>query len=169
MQSLLRNGFGFYRLYYNIFSLTTLLLIIWWQIHVPSEDVFNRSTLPGAVGLTLAVAGAVIMFVCIKKYFLSMSGLQTLVKEETSIAGTNELMISGIHQYVRHPLYAGTFLFIWGVWLIIPTLSFLIAVVTITVYTLIGIQLEEQKLVTVFGNNYKQYQRSVPMLIPRLW
>jgi protein-S-isoprenylcysteine O-methyltransferase Ste14 len=37
----------------------------------------------------------------------------------------------------------------------------------ITVYTLLAIRLEEEKLVAEFGDQYRRYQRSVPKLIPR--
>ena len=75
-------------------------------------------------------------------------------------------MISDIHKLVRHPLYLGTFTFIWGLWLLFPTLSLLIANFIITVYTLIGIRFEEKKLVELFGENYTRYQQSVPKILP---
>jgi protein-S-isoprenylcysteine O-methyltransferase Ste14 len=67
---------------------------------------------------------------------------------------------------VRHPLYLGTFLFIWGAWLIIPLVSFGITNVVITLYTLIGIHFEERKLVEEFGQSYISYSRQVPKIIP---
>jgi protein-S-isoprenylcysteine O-methyltransferase Ste14 len=65
-------------------------------------------------------------------------------------------------------LYLGTFIFAWGIFILYPTLSILIAVSIITIYTLIAIQFEEKKLVKEFGEVYKEYQRRVPMIIPRL-
>ena len=76
-------------------------------------------------------------------------------------------MTTGIHNYVRHPLYAGTFLFIWGLLLLLPYWSLLIADSIITLYTLIGIRFEENKLVREFGKPYEEYQNEVPMIIPR--
>jgi methanethiol S-methyltransferase len=52
--------------------------------------------------------------------------------------------------------------------LLLPYLSLLIANSIITVYTLIGIGLEEKKLVNEFGESYSNYQASVPKLIPFL-
>ncbi len=43
----------------------------------------------------------------------------------------------------------------------------LIAVVAITVYTLIGISFEEGKLVKEFGAGYNEYKKRVPKLVPR--
>jgi protein-S-isoprenylcysteine O-methyltransferase Ste14 len=95
---------------------------------------------------------------------MNLSGLRSLVIEDFS----NELQITGIHKYTRHPLYLGTFGFIWGLFLLLPYLSLFIANIVITVYTLIGIRLEEQKLINEFGESYVKYRSTVPKLIPFL-
>ena len=67
---------------------------------------------------------------------------------------------------VRHPLYFGTFVFIWGFFIVLPYLSLLICNLVVTIYTLIGIRFEEAKLEKEFGESYKQYKAQVPMIIP---
>jgi protein-S-isoprenylcysteine O-methyltransferase Ste14 len=110
----------------------------------------------------VSVTGLLIMGICIKKYFLSLSGLKSLFQEKPA----HELMIGGIHRYVRHPLYLGTFLAIWGGFLVYPVLSFFISNVVITLYTLTGITFEEKKLVAEFGPAYETYRQQVPKLLP---
>ncbi len=39
----------------------------------------------------------------------------------------------------------------------------------LTAYLVIGTFLEERKLVVEFGDQYRQYQREVPMLFPVKW
>lgn len=78
----------------------------------------------------------------------------------------SELKINGIHRYVRHPLYSGTILFVWGLFFVFPFFNNLIAVVLLTLYVLIGIIFEEKKLKIEFGGNYEEYISKVPMLIP---
>ncbi|HMG66270.1 MAG TPA: isoprenylcysteine carboxylmethyltransferase family protein, partial [Chitinophagaceae bacterium] len=73
----------------------------------------------------------------------------------------------GIHKLVRHPLYSGTFIFIWGLFLVLPNWSILVADIIITVYTLVALRFEEQKLEKDFGEAYRIYKRKVPMLIPK--
>ena len=91
-----------------------------------------------------------------------MSGLAALRnKTEESF-----LVIDGMHRYVRHPLYFGTLVFVWALFLIYPFLNNLICCSVITVYTLLGTIMEEKKLLIQFGNEYRKYQREVPMLIP---
>jgi protein-S-isoprenylcysteine O-methyltransferase Ste14 len=53
-----------------------------------------------------------------------------------------------------------------GLFLLFPAVSSLIAVFIIIAYTIIGMHLEERKLIDQFGDQYKQYQKKVPMIIP---
>ena len=156
--------YNYYRLGYNLFAFAGLGFIIWFQLTIPSRILFKTSTWTIIPGCLVSTIGIVIMTICIKKYFLSLSGLKSLWQEETK----SELIISGIHHYVRHPLYLGTFLFIWGLLVLFPMLSLLISNIVITIYTLIGIGFEERKLRVDFGNRYKAYQENVPKIIPRL-
>ncbi len=156
--------FRYYRLFYTLFAFLSLAAVILFQLSIKTIRVFPTTTFTLLAGVIVGLAGLSIMLVCIQKYFLSLSGLKSLYHEEPSA----ELMIAGIHRYMRHPLYTGTFLFIWGLWIVFPSLGLLIADTVITVYTLYAIRLEEQKLIAEFGEKYRQYQATVPKLIPKL-
>jgi len=158
----LGSRFKYYRIFYTLFAFFTLGIVIYYQVNIISPFVFEKNRLTNIAGGITGVVGLIIMAVCIKKYFLSLSGLKSLFQESP----TATLMINGIHRYVRHPLYAGTFMAIWGVFLLLPYLSLLIANLIITVYTLIGIELEEKKLIAEFGTDYKNYRQTVPKLFP---
>ena len=162
MQDLLGNGFQYYRLGYTIFAILGLVLIVIYQYKLQTPLLFNRFFVLSALGWILFICGILVMLICIKKYFISLSGLQSLVKEPPR----SQLMISGLHRFVRHPLYLGTFITIWAGFLLLPLLSLLISNAIITIYTLIGIELEERKLILEFGEEYRQYKNRVPRLIP---
>jgi len=147
-----------------MFAFGSFALIMTYLFTISSYKLFviDRITIFGG---SIAVAfGLAIMSICIFKYFMQLSGLKKIMEYKTS----NELMITGIHRIVRHPLYAGTFIFIWGLLILFPYFSLLIADIIITIYTLIGLQFEEQKLKKEFGNAYRMYRQKVPMLIPKL-
>jgi protein-S-isoprenylcysteine O-methyltransferase Ste14 len=129
---------------------------------VPVIALYSSKGVVFATGIVLGFFGLALMLVCIKKYFIGLSGLLSLVQKNAS----QDLIITGVHKYVRHPLYLGTFAFIWGLFLVLPYWSLLIADTVITIYTLIGIKWEEDKLVSEFGESYKLYQKKVPMIIP---
>lgn len=152
-----------YRLIYTLFAFVTLVAVLLYQISIVSPALYTGFLSLKILGGLVTLMGLSIMLFCIRKYFMSLSGLRTLIEPEKAGA---ELMITDIHQYVRHPLYLGTFLFIWGLWMLLPYLSLLISNVIITIYTLIGINLEEKKLVQLFGDSYKAYQQKVPRILP---
>jgi protein-S-isoprenylcysteine O-methyltransferase Ste14 len=158
----LGSRFKYYRLFYTVLALVLLAGLLYFQIGMETIKLYQPSIPVFLIGMVLGLSGLSLMLVCIKKYFISLSGLLSLVKETVS----HQLLITGIHRYIRHPLYLGTFTFLWGLFLTTPYLSLLIANSIITVYTLIGIRLEETKLINEFGENYKLYQKKVPKLIP---
>lgn len=158
------SGAKHYRLFYTLFAFVTLGIVVYYQVIMVSPFVYAPTTVTQTLGVLVGIAGLIIMGICIKKYFLSLSGLKSLFQENP----THALMISGIHQFVRHPLYAGTFMAIWGLFIVLPLLSLLIANVIITGYTLIGIELEEKKLHAEFGQEYQHYKQKVPKLFPLL-
>jgi protein-S-isoprenylcysteine O-methyltransferase Ste14 len=158
----MKNNFRFYRLYYNLFAKISLIAIVIYQSSLKSILLFKPGIFSVSVGLLIGITGLSIMAICISKYFKGLSGLFTVAEKKPG----GELIISGIHQWMRHPLYFGTFLFIWGGWIAYPLYSLLISNLIITIYTLIGIRLEEKKLIAEYGEQYKSYQQNVPMIIP---
>ncbi len=157
--------YKYYRLLYTVFAFATLIPVLIYQFTLSSHLLFATYRWVNFVSIGIMILGAAIMLICIKKYFLSLSGLKSLFANKVV---ANELRIDGIHKYVRHPLYLGTFIFIWGGFLLLPLLSLLISISIITIYTLIGIRLEEEKLLAEFGETYRKYILLTPMIIPGL-
>ena len=156
--------FRYYRIFYSIIASITLILLLVYQFSDYSPYLYRPALLHYLVAIPLAAAGFLIMAICVKKYFINLSGVDVFIKKKS----TTVLETTGLHRYVRHPLYSGTLLFIWALLIIFPLVSNLIACLVITVYTCIGIRIEEEKLVMEFGEGYRAYAASVPMLIPSL-
>lgn len=155
--------YKFYRFYYTVFAFASFAAIMIYLFTMNSYKIFETMLAINIAGLVITSLGLIIVIICIRKYFMRLSGIKILI-ENTS---EQELMITGIHKHVRHPLYSGTFIFIWGLLLLYPYWSLLIADIIITIYTLIGLQFEEKKLEKDFGERYKLYKQKVPMLIPK--
>jgi protein-S-isoprenylcysteine O-methyltransferase Ste14 len=70
----------------------------------------------------------------------------------------------GPYKLVRHPLYVGWITVFWAT----PEMSIahLVFAIATTAYIVVAIQFEERDLVTYLGEDYVNYRRSVPMLIP---
>lgn len=155
--------YKFYRLYYTLIAFISFAAIMIYLFTMPSYQLFRAGPSVIVTGIVITASGFIIMLVCIRKYFMQLSGLKGLIENKNH----NELMITGIHKYVRHPLYGGTFIFIWGLLILYPFASLLIADCIITLYTLIGLHLEENKLEKEFGQAYRDYKQKVPMIIPK--
>jgi protein-S-isoprenylcysteine O-methyltransferase Ste14 len=77
---------------------------------------------------------------------------------------TPRLMVRGLYRFVRHPIYTAGFLFMWFTPVMNTNLLALYA--ALTLYCMVGARLEEERLVTEFGEAYEAYRRQTPMLIP---
>jgi protein-S-isoprenylcysteine O-methyltransferase Ste14 len=156
--------FRYYRLAYTTLAAVSLLFILYFQYSFSSPTLIDVSAFSFIPFMILLLPGLLIMVACILKYFKLLSGIRALYKANPSM----ELLQDGIHNYVRHPLYLGTLLFIWGLFFIFPMLNNLIAIIIITGYVFIGIRMEEKKLLAQFGKSYADYISRVPMLLPGL-
>ena len=70
-----------------------------------------------------------------------------------------------LYRLVRHPLYVGWMLAFW----VTPTMSagHVLFAAFLTAYMLVAIPIEERDLVDAYGEQYEQYRRRVPALVPR--
>lgn len=155
--------FRYYRLVYTFLAFGMLIFILFYQTGHRSILLFTSRWVFFA-GIPLAALGLYMMGVCIKKYFANLSGIDVFTKDTQPMV----LEIKGLHRYMRHPLYAGTLLFMWSLFLMFPYLSNFIACAVNTAYVLVGIRLEEKKLVMEYGDRYKVYASKTPKLIPSL-
>lgn len=78
------------------------------------------------------------------------------------------LMTDGVYARVRHPQYTGLFLIVFGEGVVHwPTIVSVVAFpIIVLAYTLLA-RKEEAQMLETFGDEYREYQRRVPMFIPR--
>jgi len=156
----------FYRLTYSLVAILSLLPILFYNALISQNWLLPTAwkEILTIIGLVLATYGIIIIRMAFRQYslkiFLGIRQLEDQALEE-------DFSKEGILSVVRHPLYTGTILILAGFWVYAPTLANLVTVMMLTVYILIGIRLEEKKLVAQYGEEYQRYQAKVPMLIPR--
>ncbi len=164
VQLFMKKYFRYYRLLYSLMAVATLAWVLHTHFSIHQPILWKPPWIQRFIAKLLGVGGLVIMLICIRKYFAYLSGIDVFFDR----ARPAVLEQNGMHAVVRHPLYAGTLLFVWAVFLASPYLNHLVTCICITVYTLIGMYYEEKKLVKEYGEAYRSYQMKVPALIPRI-
>ena len=151
---------------YLIFSgiIMALFCLYWqpvngvlWQV----ENQIGQIVLISAyvIGWTIPVLAS-FMINHFELFGLQQVYFNLLNKPEPSPHFTERLF----YKIVRHPIQLGTLIGIWST----PTMTMthLLLSAPLTVYVLISLKYEERDLVTTLGENYENYQRRVPMIIP---
>src|SRR5215218_10225964 len=75
VRQLAGKNFRYYRLFYSLFAALTLVLLVCYQLSLRSEKLFEPTLFSTLPGVALTLAGLSLMFVCIRKYFFSLSGI----------------------------------------------------------------------------------------------
>lgn len=97
---------------------------------------------------------------------IDMFGLDPILKNLRSKPTlSSPFKIRGPYRWVRHPLYLFMIVLFWSC----PSLTVdrLLFNVLWTIWIVIGTVLEERDLLYDFGDAYRNYQATVPMLVPR--
>ena len=162
-----RARYGFYRLLYNIVSLLTLAPVLLyatqnghviWQVPAPLVPVFIGIQLIGVIGLLISVGQID------GQRFLGLRQVRAYFNNDPLPLPDESLQTDGLYAYMRHPLYVFSLLVIW----FMPTMTdtFLTLNIGITLYFLIGSRIEEQRMMTHYGDDYKHYREQVPWMLP---
>jgi len=81
----------------------------------------------------------------------------------------NRLVTDGVYARIRHPQYTGLFLIAFGEGVVHwPTILSVAAFPVIVIAYVLLARKEERQMLERFGNVYREYQKRVPMFIPRI-
>jgi methanethiol S-methyltransferase len=171
LKRLLGDKYRFYRLFFNIFSLSTLILLIIYSNAVGSntELLFTWNGFPRVIQYGLIALAAVLILAGSRHYSMGQfTGIQQILQRRSTAIMTEsgEFDASGILSIVRHPWYLAVFILLWANDL---NLAGIIINTILSAYLVIGTLLEERKLVLEFGEKYKLYQHQVSMFFPIKW
>ena len=86
-----------------------------------------------------------------------------LAGPDIELFGTQRLEVRGVYALVRHPMLVGGLLFLLTSG---PALNNLVYTALYTAYMVIGGYYEERRMVKVFGEDYRRYQRQVGAFFP---
>jgi protein-S-isoprenylcysteine O-methyltransferase Ste14 len=156
-----------YRLIFNLLALLLIIppLIMLWFYR--SDPLWQWQGLMAWLAYALMTASAA-GFLWSMRYYDSgeFLGIRQLQRHQHEVNDLERLHISPLHRFVRHPWYSLGLLLIW-VQDMDP--ARLVSAITLSAYLVLGSRLEENKLLDLHGETYRNYQQRVPGLIPRPW
>jgi len=147
---------------YNLFATLHILICLgagwyWYRDAAPI-------VLPAYVSwiqILLLMAGMVVLVYSLKQYDLGLFSGAKQVKDKT--LADEKLQTGGVHRFVRHPLYSGLFLLLWG--MASSAFGFATAIWG-SLYLVLGTMSEERKLISQYGAEYERYRKTVPAFVP---
>ena len=164
-------GYRFYRLFFNIFAVATVMPLFAYTESLQRPALFRwHGLLIGVQVLLLALSGVLFLGGAWHYDLLQFLGIRqvTTGSSHHALSETGKLNTTGVLRITRHPWYLGGILFVWAAYETMDT-AVLVMNMILTTYLIIGAILEERKLVRQFGDEYRAYQMRVPMLIPVPW
>lgn len=169
VKNIFKSNFQYYRLFYNIFAIITLLPIILFTYSIPSIIYFQWNGYFVVLQAFLLMIALILLIGGSKNYnFLQFLGIKQIIdkKLHKSLSKDGVLKREGILNITRHPWYSAFTIVLWARELNSTTL---IINIIFSIYLVVGTYLEEKKLKIEFGEAYIDYQKDVSMLLPIKW
>ncbi|MGB8215987.1 MAG: isoprenylcysteine carboxylmethyltransferase family protein [Candidatus Methanoperedens sp.] len=162
-QRILGERYRFYRIIYTLISILTFApaLLIWikYSGSTPVDYSIPQWAYPLII-LARVLALGIFAYASYQTDILDFIGLKQAYEKTI-------LITNGAYGIVRHPLYAS------GILLLVTKMEMsqldLIAVLLVSIYLIIGAYIEERRLLSVFGDEYRRYRQQVSMFIPVKW
>jgi protein-S-isoprenylcysteine O-methyltransferase Ste14 len=156
-----------YRFFYVAQSILLFIPLFLMYHFLPSEPLFVPNTAMYVFYALSWITGLGFGLYAVKSYdngtFLGITQVKMKLKGTEYKYHKPKLTRRGALAYVRHPYYSVSLLLIWARPLAVKDLYLNTA---LTVYFILGIINEERKLRKEFGQEYIEYSREVPALIP---
>lgn len=157
-----------YRLVYNLVAVAHLAAV-WGVGRFVLADGLTPHDRPLwlAVAMTaLALAGLLVLLIALRGYDLGrFAGTAQLRDPSLAVEESHPepLRVDGLNRYVRHPIYSGALMLLWGG----VTDEFALATAAwASLYFVIGSRFEERRLTALYGEPYRVYRARVPGLVP---
>ena len=161
----------YYRLFFNAFSIITLIMLIVYsrapRFEGPLLLIWNGHwRIAQYILMLIAIA---LVFSGLRHYSISQFlGIHQIRCRRSAVGMTEsgDIDATGVLGYIRHPWYLAVFILLWTS---DQNAGSIIIHGILSAYLVIGTLLEERKLIVEFGDKYREYQEKVSMFIPLNW
>jgi protein-S-isoprenylcysteine O-methyltransferase Ste14 len=100
--------------------------------------------------------------------WISLKGVSEVTLKVAETHRTEKVVTTGIYSIIRHPQNLGALLAHLGISILLSAWYSLLLTPLLLIYIYLISWKEEKELVKEFGSDYEEYQKQVPMFIPRI-
>ncbi|MCF8068124.1 MAG: hypothetical protein K9L30_06020 [Desulfobacterales bacterium] len=165
----LGDDYRFYRLIFNIIALLTFIPIAFYGYSIHEIAIFTWNGFFNILRFIFITLAALLFYAGARQYdILQFTGIRQAQSGNSSgrmMSESGNMNISGVLGITRHPWYLGAIIIIWSAAGTLY-LSTLITNIVLTIYLIVGANLEEKKLIKEIGIPYEKYRKKVSMLFP---
>lgn len=148
-----------YKRYHGIarfFAFESIFILVLLNYKVWFRDPFSPLQLISWILLIISLYAVVTGYLLLKR-----KGKPTSNFENTSL-----LVKTGIYKFIRHPLYLSVFLLGTGIMLKNPEQVQLVLGAINLVAVWVTSKIEENEMITKFGDEYRRYMKETKMFVP---
>ena len=148
------------------------LLLFWITIPVSLSLGFYAANYHqwGTLQYSVAVLGLGIFVIGVVLRWVSIIQLKKEFTVDVAILKDHQLKTNGLYKKIRHPSYLGLLLICFGLSIAMNSIISLL-VITIPIFLALAyrIKTEENILMKVFGESYKDYKKTTYRMIPGVY
>lgn len=161
-EKLMGRGYRYYRLIYSLISFPLIIPAFWvWASSSKSSPLVYAipDNLYPLIILVRLCAFGLFIYAALQTDVFEFIGIKREKKKS--------FITRGSYAIVRHPLYLASILIL--ITNMRMTQIDLLATLLISGYCVIGAFIEEKRLLSVYGEEFRQYKKHVSMFIPFKW
>jgi len=160
---------GRFRLLFTLWNLLLFGLLLHYWRNLPDRPLFTPALFSTWSLHGMQLLGLWILYRAGHKIdFLHFIGIrQWIALRKGEILPGKGLITTGIYKRLRHPIYAGSMLILWGEPHLLDTANGLLLLLLFTTYFVIGSYMEERRMVRQFGEEYRTYRRRTGRFFPK--
>ena len=137
---------------------------LFYYLWIPLFDLpANTSQLLGILGLSVYIIGMAFMFWA-RRTLGKNWGISTSM--QVKLHDDHELVQSGPYAFLRHPMYFGAWVFMFGLLMLYPKWVILVLTTSMLASLSMRARREEAALAERFGNAWTEYKQRTKFLIP---
>jgi protein-S-isoprenylcysteine O-methyltransferase Ste14 len=136
------------------------IVALWWTF----PNFFDRRLLPRS--FSKALVGTILCGLGVAFSIWARAILGRNWSSNPTIKEDHELVQTGPYRLVRHPIYTGILLAVFGTSLASAKVGDLVLILTITIMLIVKLRIEESLMQRQFAEKYTEYRKHTKALIP---